>query len=155
MRTILAIGITTILLATIAGAAMAQGPGSGDAAQERRERMQALREARNESLQQFHENRTAAIEEFRAAHNETKRSFLENKTRVIDECNAARNETADDNNSEYSSCVSDGLRPLIEQARAEHKTQREAFHERMLEARQAAIEHFRAARASMRTADGS
>lgn len=154
MKTTLAIGITTILLATIAGAALAQGPG-GDAADDRRERVQALREARNESLQQFHENRTAAMEEFRAAHNETKRSFLENKTRVIDECNAARNETAEDNNSEYAKCVSDGLRPLIQQARAEHKAQRDAFHERMIEARQAAIEHFRAARASMRAADGS
>lgn len=153
MRTILAIGITTILLATIAGAAIAQGP--GDAPQERRERMQALREARNESLQQFRENRTDAIQDFLAAHNETKRSFLENRTRVIDECDAARNETSDDNNSADAKCVSDGLRPLIEQARAEHKAQREAFHERMIAARQAAIEHFRAARASMRTADGS
>jgi len=145
MRTMLAIGITTILLTLAAGAALAESHG-GEAAQERRERAAELREARSASLASFHENRTAAIADFRAEHNETKRSFLENKTLVIDGCSAARNETDDDNNSEYAKCVSDGLRPLIQQARAEHKAQREAFHDRMLAARSAAIAQFQAAR---------
>lgn len=150
MRTILAIGMTTILLALTAGAAFAQGPGNGDAAQERRERAEQLREARNTTLAMFHENRTAAIADYRAAHNETKRSFLENKTLVIEGCNAARNESAPENKSELSGCVSDGLRPLIEKARAEHAEQREAFRARMLEARQAAIAHFQAQRDAAR-----
>lgn len=151
MRTILAIGLTTLMLAGIAGAAFAQAPdGTGDAAQERRERMQELRAARNESLASFHENRTAAIADYHAANNETKRSFLENKTRVIDECNAARNASSEDNNSVYAKCVSDGLKPLIQKARAEHAEHREAFRERMVAARTAAIEHFQAARQAAR-----
>jgi hypothetical protein len=112
-----------------------------DAAQERRAELQAARAA---ALEAFHENRTAAIEEFRAAHNATKASFLENKTRVLAECAALRNATtSDDENatgaSDHSKCVRDGLKPLIEQARAEHKEQRETFQERMREARQGAL----------------
>lgn len=150
MRTILALGITTLLLATVAGAALAQGPGGpGERMEERRAKADALRAARNESLAMFHENRSAAIDEFRAANNATKQSFLENKTLVIDGCRAARNATADDNNSAYAKCVSDGLRPLIQNARAEHQAHREAFVDRMMAARQAALAHFREQRAGI------
>ena len=117
--------------------------------------MDALRQARNESLEMFRAERTAAIEEFRAANNETKRSFLENKTTVIEACNAQRNETADDDNGEYAKCVSDGLRPLIQKARDEHRAHREAFVDRMLEARQDALQHFADARAAARANPGS
>lgn len=150
MRTILALGITTILLATIAGAALAQAPdGAGSQAAERREKADALRAARNDSLAMFQENRSAAIDEYRAANNETKRSFLENKTAVIDGCNAARNATADDNNSVYAKCVSDGLKPLITKAREDHAAHREAFVDRMMAARQAALAYFRDQRAAI------
>lgn len=144
MRTILALGITTLLLATVAGAALAQAPdGAGSQAAERRAKADALRAARNDSLAMFHENRTDAIDDYRAANNATKQSFLENKTAVIDACRAARNATADDNNSDYSKCVSDGLRPLIQKARDEHQAHRQAFVDRMMAARQAALAHFR------------
>lgn len=144
--------MTTLLaaafLAVAAGAALAQPP-SGPGA-DRAAAMEEMRAARNESLQQFHANRTAAIEEYRATINATRTSFLENKTRVIDECNAARNATADDNNSAYAKCVSDGLKPLIEQARAAHKAARETALEKLLAAREAAKAAFMAHRDQIR-----
>lgn len=151
MRTFLAIALTTLLLATAVGAALAQ-PGSGPGAtpEERRAKADALRAARNESLAWFHENRTDAIAQFHALNNETKRSFLENKTAVIQGCKAARNATADDNNSDFAQCVSDGLKPLITKAREEHRAHREAFIDRMTTARQAAIQYFLAQRQAIR-----
>lgn len=168
--------VAALLVAAAAGTALAQpgGPGGRAAGDEHRgegrgnatgnetdergngtargEAMKAraaeLRAARNASLASFHENRTAAIEAFREAHNATKASFLENKTRVIEACHAARNESrAAGNASDASKCIRDGLKPLAEKARAEHEAAREAFHDALREARQAAMGSFRAAKA--------
>jgi hypothetical protein len=140
---------TVMFLGVGAGVALADGPGDHAPDQTaREERLAELREARNESLRMFQENRTAALQEYRAAHNATKASFLENKTRVIEECRELRNETEDAN--ETAQCVRDGLKPLIEQARAEHRAQREALLERLLEARTEAKAAFLAARQAMR-----
>lgn len=146
-RTTLLVGL--MLLVVAAGTALAQGPPE-DAASRRdamRARHAELMAARNASLASFHENRTAAIDAYHASINATRASFLENKTLVIDGCRAARNATSDDNNSAFAKCVSDGLRPLIEKARAEHKAAREAFHDRLVDARRAAIAGFIHARA--------
>lgn len=147
MRTpLIAVGMTTLLLALAAGAALAQPGDAAQDAQARRDRMQALHDARNASLASFHENRTAAIAEYRAANEATRASFLENKTAVIDGCRAARNASAEDNNSAFAKCVSDGLKPLIQKARAEHQAHREAFIEKTTAARKAAMESFAQAR---------
>lgn len=155
MRTTLIAGLmTTLLLAAVTGAALAQ-PGGGSDQTDRQQRMKALHEARNASLASFKENRSAAFAEYHTAFNATKASFMENKTRVLAECAAARNATTgnatpggDGNNT--GGCVRDGMRPLIEQARAEHRAQKDALRERLLEARTNAMETFRQARAAMR-----
>ena len=168
--------VAALLVAAAAGTALAQpgGAGSREAGQEHRSAAQGnatgnetddrvngtaraeaaqaraaeLRAARNASLASFHENRTAAIEAFHAAHNATRTSFLENKTKVVEGCRAARNESrAEGNASAASKCVRDGLKPLIEKARAEHKAALDAFHAALREARQHAMESFRSAKA--------
>lgn len=135
--------VTAAFLATAAGAALAQGGGPPDAS-EREARLAALHAARNASLASFHENRTAALADYHAANNATKASFLENKTRVLGECEALRNSTEGSN---HSKCVHDGLKPLIEKARAEHAAHRDALKERLLDARENAKASFAAARA--------
>lgn len=135
-------------LAAGAGMALAQGQTDGPDTTERQARMAALREARNESLRSFHENRSLAVEEYRAAHNATRASFLENKTRIIDACESARNATADDSDSAFAKCVTDGLKPLIGAARAAHEAQKDAVKLKLLAARDSAKAAFVAARAA-------
>lgn len=156
MRTKIFLGLTTlVLLGAIAGAAYAQQPdgagqqgqahsqGASDSGNQtaREARIAALHAARNASLASFQENRTAALETYHAAFNATRASFLENKTAVLAACQAAKNTTNE------SQCVRDGLAPLIEKARAEHKAQREAFIDAITAARQSAMQSFAAARA--------
>lgn len=140
--------VCLMLLVVAAGAAVAQGPPAD--ADARRDAMKARRaelmEARNASLDSFREDRTAALAEYRAANNATRASFLENKTLAIDACRAARNATTDDDGSRYATCVSDALKPLIQKARDEHRAAREAFLDRVVEARRAAIAAFAEAR---------
>lgn len=147
--------LTTLLvaafLALALGAAVAQ-PGGGRPSGDRAAAMAELREARNESLRQFHENRTAILAQWQASINATRASFLENKTRIIDECRAARNASAEDNNSAYAKCVSDGLRPLINATRAAHREAREDAREDLLAAREAAKASFLARRDAIRAA---
>ena len=152
MRTNLILSSLVVLglLSLAAGAALAQ-PGGGEQRSERAAAFAEMREARNESLRSFHENRTAAIDALHAANNATRASFLENKTRVIDECRAARNATADDNNSAFAQCVRDGLKPLIEAARAAHADAREDCREALIAARENAKAAFAAARADARS----
>lgn len=114
-----------------------------------------LKAAREAALERFHENRTAALSAYHAAHNATKASFLENKTRVIEACQAAKNATRSANATRgnesgqpaHAKCVQDGLKPLIEKARAEHQAAKDKLQERLKAARQAAMESFRAHRA--------
>lgn len=106
-----------------------------------------LKAAREAALASFHANRTAAIQAFLAAHNATKASFLENKTRVLAECQDLKNST--DENSSYQHCVRDGLKPLIEQARAEHREQKDAFKAAMKASVAKAIEKFRGEKADV------
>jgi hypothetical protein len=116
-------------------------------------RVAELREARAAALASFKENRTDALADYHAAHNATRASFLENKTRVLEACQAAKNASRADNSTrgnqtgapEHAKCVRDGLKPLIEKARAEHKEAREELQERLHGARKASIEAFRAA----------
>lgn len=149
MRTkTIAILIVLGFVLVAAGAALAQP--NQTAREERmanaKARHDALAAARNASLASFHENRTAAIEAFHAANNATKASFIENKTRVQAECRALANTTG----NETGGCVRDGLKPLIEKARAEHQAAKDAFRAAMLAARTNAMEQFRAAREAWR-----
>lgn len=145
--------LTTLLasafLAVAAGAAFAQAP-SEPRGGERAAMHAEMREARNASIHQFAENRTAALTEYRASINATRASFLENKTLVIDGCRAARNASADDNNSAFAKCVSDGLKPLIESARAAHAEARETLHDKLLAARENARAGFESHRSEIR-----
>lgn len=150
-----AILLTLIVVGVAAVPAFAQGDGGAPDQTAREERMSKLREARNESIRSFHENRSAAFADYHAAFNATKASFMENKTRVQAECAALRNQTAgganetDDNATANSGgCVREGLKPLIQQARAEHKAQKDALRERLMDAREAAKASFQAARAT-------
>ncbi|HVM45729.1 MAG TPA: hypothetical protein VM582_07310 [Candidatus Thermoplasmatota archaeon] len=151
---ILTVLLVAAFLSLATGAALAQAPSNPgsqrDAAGDRAAAMAEMRAARNASLAAFHENRSAALADYREAINATRASFLENKTVVIDGCRAARNESADDDNSAFAKCVSDGLKPLIEKARAEHQAAREALAERLLAAREEAKAGFAAARADIR-----
>ena len=152
-NTILTTLLAAAFLSVAVGAALAQpGGGPGGAGSERRAAMEEMREARNASIAEFKANRSAALAEYHAAINATRASFLENKSRVIEACNAARNATADDNNSDYASCVSDGLRPLIDAARAAHQEAREAAQAKLLAAREAAKAAFLARRDAIRAA---
>ena len=143
--------LTMAFVGIAAGAAFAQGGGGPDQTA-REQRISALREARNASIESFKENRTAALADYHAAFNATKASFLENKTRVLAECAALRNETSgnatpggEGNNT--GGCVKDGLKPLIEKAHHEHKAQKDTLKERLMSAREAAKASFAAARA--------
>ena len=152
-NTILTTLLAAAFLSVAVGAALAQpGEGQGGAGAERRAAMEEMREARNASLAEFKANRSAIIAEYHAANNATRASFLENKTLVIDGCRAARNATADDNNSQYAKCVSDGLKPLIEAARAAHAEAREDAREELIAAREAAKAAFLARRDAIRAA---
>lgn len=135
-------------LALAAGAALAQAPENRGT--QRAQAMGEMREARNASLAEFRANRTAALADYHDAINATRASFLENKTRVIDGCRAARNASADDNNSAFAKCVSDGLRPLIEAAREAHADAREELRERLVSARETAKAAFLAKRDEIR-----
>lgn len=146
--------IATGLVLGAAGPALADDASGNETASHRPDRAEmkakhdALKAARNASLASFKENRTAALAEYHAAHNATKASFLENKTRVLAECQALKNTTDDKNATQH--CVRDGLKPLIEKARAEHRAAKDAFHAKMQAARAAAMEQFRAAREQWR-----
>lgn len=152
MRTTSLVLTTLVLLGSFTGAAYAAAgdhrpEGAGDQRADqgnqtaREARIAALHAARNASLASFQENRTAALATYHAAMNATKASFLENKTRVIEACQAAKNTTNE------SQCVRDGLKPLIAKARAEHADAREAFVQKLTEARKAAMASFAQARA--------
>ncbi|HUR69432.1 MAG TPA: hypothetical protein VM370_09315 [Candidatus Thermoplasmatota archaeon] len=148
-NTILTTFLAAALLTVAVGAALAQ-PGGDGARSERAAAMAELREARNASIAEFKVNRSAALADFHAANNATRASFLENKTLVIDGCRAQRNATEDDNNSDYAKCVSDGLKPLIESARAAHKAAREAAQAKLEAARETAKAAFLARREAIR-----
>ena len=142
-----------LLVGVAAGAALAQDEDEGAPDQTaRQERIEKLREARNESLRMFREDRADAIADYRAAFNATKASFLENKTRVLDECGASaddnESESGDEANQTATHCVRDGLKPLIQKARTEHKAQKDELLARLLQAREDAKAHFLAARQS-------
>lgn len=142
------------LMAGSVGTVLAGGPDHGhgaapeDKAAQRdaqKARVAEMREARQAALASFHENRTLAIAEFKAANEATRASFLENKTRVLEECAEARNATS---GNETAKCVRDGLKPLIEEARAAHKEARETFLERMKAARDHSMASFGKAKAA-------
>lgn len=136
--------------ANSSGSNHSAGQGRSDAgshmmnATEREARHAELKAARESALASFHENRSAALKTYHDALNATRQSFLENKTRVLEACQAARNATTGNESNDH--CVRDGLRPLIQDARADIRDAQEAFRASMLAAR----EHAKAAFASHR-----
>lgn len=162
--------VALAILVAAAGTAVANGPPSGtpgadgahdesqahggnetagddanasERGQAMRERYQALAAARRAALDGFHENRTRILDEYRASLNATRASFLENKTAVLEACRAEHA----DNSSEGAQCVRDGLKPLIEKARADNKAAREKALADLAAARDASIAGFRHAKA--------
>lgn len=128
LRTI-AVVIALGLVLGAASTALAQGQGAAEerqqAAKERRENLTSAREA---VLDAFKANRTAILDAYHASLNATRASFLENKSAVLARCGETRA-------NESAKCVSDGLRPLVEKARAENKAARELALEKLREAR--------------------
>ncbi|HWH08429.1 MAG TPA: hypothetical protein VNX21_04455 [Candidatus Thermoplasmatota archaeon] len=116
-----------------------------------RERHAALVQARHAALDAFHENRTRILAEHNATLHAIKASFLENKTKVLEDCRAARNQTS---GNATAKCVSDGLKPLIEKARADIAAAREAAQEALREARAAAVAKFHAEKAHVNARHG-
>lgn len=144
-RTTLMIVMAALFVTAAVGTALAQteqADARRAAAEERRAELTAARQA---ALDGFHANRTAALDAYHAAINATRTAFLAAKAEVLADCAEQRNSTG--NSSEMSKCVRDGLQPLIDQARADHKAAREAFVASLLEARRGAIEGFAAAKA--------
>lgn len=108
------------------------------------ERHAALVAARQAALDGFHENRTRILQEYNATLHAIRASFLENKTKVLDDCAAKRNETS---GNATAQCVKDGLKPLIEQARAGMKDARVKALGELTALRQAALSSFASAKA--------
>lgn len=127
--TLLASAVAAALLLVGGTAALAQAPDDhvsrAEAAKARHDEMAAARAA---ILDGFHANRSAILDAYHASLNATRASFLENKSAVLERCGESRsNETA--------KCVTDGLKPLIEKARAEHKAARELALDKLREQR--------------------
>lgn len=103
------------------------------AAQERRAELLSAREA---VLAAFKANRSAILAEYQESLNATRASFLAAKAEVLAACNETR--AASTNSSEtrgapeHAKCVSDGLKPLIEKARAEMSAAREEAHAKLV-----------------------
>ena len=143
IASVAALVAAAIVLGT-AGAALAQGPLSESPANERpqaaQERRVALEAARAAVLDAFRENRSLVLEEYRASLAATRASYLENKTLVLQACDETRaafaNNSGGDGAPEHAKCVQDGLKPLIEKARAEMQSAREHAKERLAELRQ-------------------
>ena len=143
-RKTLLIAMAALFVTAAVGTALAQseeGSARRTAAEERRAELQAARTA---ALDGFHANRTAALDAYHAAINATRTAFLAAKADVLADCAEQRNATE---GNETAKCVKDGLKPLIEQARADHKAAREALKASLLDARRDAISGFAAAKA--------
>lgn len=145
MRTILIAILSLGLVAAAAVPALAQpGAGAGNAADHQNEtgrqnatarheaamaRHDELMAARQAVLESFKENRSAVLAEYRASLNATRTAFIEAKADVLEACNLTRAAFTNNSNStdapDHAKCVSDGLKPLIEEARAANKAARE------------------------------
>ena len=132
-------------LALLAGATTALAQAGQGAAEERqqaaRERRENLTAAREAVLDAFKANRSAILAEYHESLNATRASFLENKSLVLERCNQTRaaftnNSASNGTAPDHAKCVQDGLQPLIEKARAEHKAAREEAQEKLREERQ-------------------
>jgi hypothetical protein len=113
-------------------------------ATEARERHATLVAARQAALDSFHENRTRILREYNASLHAIRASFLENKTKALDDCAAKRNETQ---GNETAKCVKDGLKPLIEKARADMKAAREAAQQALVDLRASVLSTFQSEKA--------
>lgn len=150
-RTTLALAAIALVCA-LAAPAVAQGPpqetGGGAAPEERtnatarQEAMQArvaeMRAAREAILAGFHANRSAILSEYHASLNATRESFLAAKADVLAACNETRsqsNESGAEERAAHAKCVSDGLRPLIAEARAKNAEARELAHQKLADER--------------------
>lgn len=81
-----------------------------------------------------------------------------NETAASNTTAAERNATRDQRreaNADHAKCVKDGLKPLIEEARAGHKQAREDFQAAMREARGHAMKHFMNERAKAHARHGA
>ncbi len=142
-------------LAVAMGTALAQNDSSSREAQaqERREaakaRYEALVAARHAAIDSFRENRSAIIDTYRADLNVTRDTFLADKAGVIEGCRAEHadmsNATSEERDA-YAKCVRDGVKPLIEKARADNAASREKARASLLELRTEKIGEFRQAR---------
>ncbi|HET6405823.1 MAG TPA: hypothetical protein VFH78_14360 [Candidatus Thermoplasmatota archaeon] len=145
-RTLLALAAIGLLVAAaapaIAQAPPPQTPGGGggaagqDAAakgaerqQAAQERVAALQAARQAILDGFKANRSAILSEYLATLNATRERFLAEKANVLAACNETRAQSTNASETQeapdHATCVSDGLRPLIEEARAANAAARE------------------------------
>ncbi|HWG92080.1 MAG TPA: hypothetical protein VNZ52_14620 [Candidatus Thermoplasmatota archaeon] len=106
-----------------------------------------LRSARAAAMESFHENRTAALREYNQTLHAIKEAFLAAKKQVIEACQAQRNATNTSGNDSVRQCVKDGLKPLIEEARADMKEAKELCQQKLLSYRTKAIAGFREAKA--------
>lgn len=104
-----------------------------------RERHQELQSARQTILDGFKANRSVILEEYRASLNATRADFLVKKDAVLTKCAEARgdftNNTGATESPEHAKCVSDGLRPLAEQARADNRAARELAQGKLVQER--------------------
>lgn len=78
----------------------------------------------------------AILAEYHDSLNATRASFLAAKADVLATCDETRaastNSSESDGAPEHAKCVSDGLKPLLEKARAEMSAARETAHAKLL-----------------------